>query len=92
MSDEARAYVKARGNALYLRPGRNQCCHGALEVIRASTHAPEDLTRYRLLLSDDPEIRILDAGIGLPRSIDVELRGRLRPRLIALWDGCAYRI
>jgi hypothetical protein len=38
------------------------------------------------------EIHLLDAGVGLPRQITVKVRGRIRPHLVAYWDGCAYRL
>jgi hypothetical protein len=42
--------------------------------------------------SGSVEIQLLDAGVGFPRQITVKVRGRLRPRLVAYWDGCAYRL
>ena len=38
------------------------------------------------------EIRLHDAGVGFPRQITIEVRGRVRPHLVAYWDGCAYRL
>jgi hypothetical protein len=42
--------------------------------------------------SEGLKIQLLDAGLGFPRQITVELRGKIRPRLVAYWDGCAYRM
>ena len=31
-------------------------------------------------------------GNDQPARLDIDLRGRLWPRLVASWDGCAYKL
>jgi hypothetical protein len=53
---------------------------------------PRGQGNYLPLGSTTLEIRLLDVGVGLPGHITVEVRGRVRPHLVAFWDGCAYRL
>lgn len=83
--------MAARGGTLFLRVRHNRCCSGGLTYLDASTSAHRDGDGYETLSSTNPEVRLLHPGSVLPDKVSVEMRGRLRPRLVAYWDGCAYR-
>ncbi len=91
VSDQARQYVTARGGTLFLRVRHNRCCSGGLTFLDASTseHGRE---RYETQPHDDLDIRLFHLGSVLPTKVSVEMRGKLRPHLVAYWDGCAYRL
>jgi hypothetical protein len=38
------------------------------------------------------DVRLLRSSSVLPSKVSVEIRGKLRPHLVAYWDGCAYRL
>jgi len=49
-------------------------------------------TGMKTLSEKNPEVRLFHFGSVLPAKVSVEVRGRLRPRFVAYWDGCAYRV
>jgi hypothetical protein len=85
-------YVSDRGGVLWLRSTRQRCCFGALTSLRAATSKPKDAASYQPLetgLSID--VRFLGTA-DEPDEVIVELRGIRRQHLVALWDGCKYKI
>jgi hypothetical protein len=84
--------VAARGGTLFLRVRHNRCCSGGLTFLDASTNAYHDEGRYEILGASNPDVRLLHHGSVLPEKVSVEMRGKLRPHLVAYWDGCAFRI
>ena len=91
VSDGAREYVGARGGRLFLRTRTIKCCSGATTFMDASTMFNGDESSLSAIDNDDLDVRFLDRGLS-PQMVSVELRGRLRPHLVANWDGCAYRL
>jgi hypothetical protein len=90
--DEVRSFVMARGGTLYLHVQQTRCCSGAMTFLDADVKPRQSPERYLSCASKDLDIQLLDAEVGLPRQIAVEVRGRLRPHLVAYWNGCAYRM
>ncbi|MGD0852082.1 MAG: hypothetical protein ABSA07_01830 [Acidimicrobiales bacterium] len=91
VSDQAREFVAARGGTLFLRVRHNRCCSGGLTFLDATTSPPRDEDRYESLGASEPTVRLWHAGSVLPDKVNVEVRGILRPHLVAYWDGCAFR-
>ena len=77
-----------------MRPTQRKCCGGALTVLSATTVSPADAELYEPV--GDPCLGVWyrrPGGTGPePDELLIELRGRLRPRLNAYWDGCAFKI
>jgi hypothetical protein len=92
VSEQAREFVAARGGTLFLRVRHNRCCSGGLTYLDASTNAGREADHYETLSSMNPRIRLFHLGSVLPAKVSVEMRGKLRPHLVAYWDGCAYRL
>jgi len=84
--------VATRGGTLFLRVRHNRCCSGGLTFLDASTSADRDVNQYERLNVEDPEVRLFHLGSVLPEKVSVEVRGKVRPHLVAYWDGCAYRL
>ena len=91
VSDEAREFVSARGGTLYLRVRRNRCCSGGLTFLDAST-SDRHRDDFEKLSDATLDVRLARPGSILPEKVSVELRGKVRPHLVAYWDGCAYRL
>ena len=91
VSDGAREYVRAHGGRLFLRTRTTKCCSGAITFMDASTSLSGDESSYCEVANDGLDVRFWDRGLS-PEKATVEMHGRLRPRLVAYWDGCAYRI
>lgn len=84
-------YVSRQGGVLWLRTTRQHCCFGALVSVRAGTSRPKDAASYRSLESDLPvDVRFL--GTDQPGELTVVLRGLRHKHLVALWDGCKFKI
>ena len=77
---------------MYLRVRHNRCCSGGLTFLDAATNAHLDEDRYEKLVGDHPQVRLFHLGSVLPTKVSVEVRGKVRPHLVAYWDGCAYRL
>lgn len=92
VSDEACEYVATRGGKLWLRVRRSRCCSGGVTFLEATTSVPRTGADYAAIEFDSLDVRLMNPGTHLPATLSVELRGRIRPRLVAYWDGCAYRL
>jgi hypothetical protein len=92
VSDQAREFVATRGGTLFLRVRHNRCCSGGLTFLDASTSADRDVDQYETLRDANPAVRLFHLGSVLPDKVSVEVRGKLRPHLVAYWDGCAFRL
>jgi hypothetical protein len=83
--------VATRGGTVFLRVRHNRCCSGGLTFLDASTSADRDL-EYETVNAANPEVRLFHLGSVLPEKVSVEVRGKVRPHLVAYWDGCAFRL
>ena len=84
--------MAARGGTLFLRVRHNRCCSGGLTFLDASTSEHRTLSATRRSTARVLDIRLFHLGSVLPTKVSVEMRGKLRPHLVAYWDGCAYRL
>ncbi len=84
--------MSARGGTLYLRVRHNRCCSGGLTFLDAATSVQRDVERYEQLSVENLDVRLFHLGSVLPDTVSVDVKGKLRPRLVAYWDGCAYRL
>jgi hypothetical protein len=60
-----------------------------LRILRASTEPPPDALDYQRFESNGFLV-FLPPGVRPPRELVIEMRGRLRRRLEAFWNGCAF--
>lgn len=85
-------YVSGHGGVLWLRTTRQRCCFGAFTTLHAGTSRPKDAASYRSLETDLPvDVRFLGTA-AQPDEVTVQLRGTRRKHLVALWDGCKFKI
>lgn len=92
VSEGAREFVRRRGGAVYVSAHSHRCCTGPLTLLDASTDAAggSDLAD-EVVTVGGIDVSWL-GGKDRPAHLSIELRGRLRPHLVASWDGCAYRM
>jgi hypothetical protein len=89
----AHAYVRDHGGAVYVDSHTHRCCTGPLTLLHATTKRPLDAAEFLPIdAGDGVEVHFRDDPSRGPDHLSLELRGRLRPRLVASWDGCAYRM
>ncbi len=92
VSEPAKEFVATRGGKVYVRAHRHQCCSGALTMLDIATKTPKDRDNYVDTHSDGVEVQYYGGLSGQPHQLVIELRGILRPHLVAYWDGCAYKM
>jgi hypothetical protein len=89
---KVRAYVAAHGGVVTVAARSQRCCTGALTTLAASTAAPVDPSRFERFEDDGVVVYYSSARGAHPDELVLKLKGARRPRLEALWDGCAYAI
>ena len=91
VSPEARSFVKEHGGMLFVRMRRfgRACCR--ITLLQTSTEPPPDALEWRRI-SVRGLLVFTPRSMPLPEVLDVQLAGRFRRRVEALWDGCAYVI
>ncbi|HXZ61431.1 MAG TPA: hypothetical protein VEG62_01725 [Acidimicrobiales bacterium] len=92
LSEEARDYVAIHGGVVHVRPEAHRCCTGPITLLHTSTEAPEDADVGVAVPAGGVTLRYHGDASSGPGLLTVELRGRLRRRLVASWDGCAYKL
>jgi len=90
-TDEAVEFLQRRGGRLWVWSARPAfCCWGTPAYMRAATEAPKGLTGFGAVSSAPAGVEIwFRAPAGrFPDVLEIEVRGRRRPRVEAYWDGC----
>ncbi|MDA8076888.1 MAG: hypothetical protein M0Z40_17050 [Actinomycetota bacterium] len=91
VEEAASQYVKAHGGALWVRSSRQRCCYGTT-WLRSTTRRPRDAARYAPLPAEGPVTVFFLAAAGCPQRLEIKLRGVVRRRPVALWDGCVFKL
>jgi hypothetical protein len=91
ISDEASEYVRSRGGVLYVRASRHRCCSGVLTLLDSTTVRPTDISDYVSEESEGIDVRYRRDSLIRPDELLIELRGIVRRRPAAYWNGCAFR-
>lgn len=91
VSEDARAYVKGRGGALFVRSHPHRCCHGSITLLDSTTERPTDGGDYVSVDRSDIDV-MFDGEAAGPHEMVIELRGVFRRHPVAYWDGCAYKL
>jgi hypothetical protein len=92
VSDSARDYLAAHGGTAFVRAHSYRCCSaGSLTLLDIATDAPSDAEQFVVTDTQDLDIRLFVGGLGAPRQLVIDTRGRRRSHLVAYWDGCAFK-
>ena len=62
---------------------------GVLRLLRTSTEPPADALDWQRVEAKG-FVLFLPPGLRRPRELHVEVRGLLRRRVEAFWEGCAF--
>ena len=92
MSDVARAFAASRGGVVFVRAHSHRCCAGPLTLLDTTTAPPSDASQYVGVSSDGISVLYGGAPESGPHVLTIELRGRLRDRLVSYWDGCVAKL
>jgi hypothetical protein len=92
VSETAKDYVRAHGGTVYVRAHPHRCCTGSLTLLDTGTTVPTDSAAFETVGTDGVEVKFWGGPSGRPHQLVIELRGVLRRRPVAFWDGCAYKV
>jgi hypothetical protein len=92
VSAEAKEFVHAHGGVVFVRPHGHRCCHGLLTVLDVTTELPANVDEFIPVETDDIAMWFRGDSVQQPDVVTIELRGVLRRRLVASWDGCAFKM
>ena len=86
---EARSWVREQGGLLFVRLSRVLSARGAMRSLLVSTEPPPDAFDYQRFETKG-FVLFLQPGVIPPNEMHVEVVGRVKRRLAAFWNGCAY--
>jgi hypothetical protein len=90
-SPEARSFIRERGGLVFVWVKSHGPIRGALQLLRTSTEPPADALEWQRVESKG-FLLFLPPGLRLPRELHLEIRGLLKRRVEAFWNGCAFVI
>ena len=88
-SAEARSWIREQGGLLFVRLSRVLSARGAMRNLLVSTEPPLDAFEYQRFETKG-FVLFLQPGVIPPNEMHVEVVGRIKRRLAAFWNGCAY--
>jgi hypothetical protein len=89
---EARSYIVRHGGSITVTARSQRCCTGALTTLGVALGPPPDPSSFERLAAEDFLVYFKTAFPQRPDDLVIKLKGARRPKLSALWDGCAYVI
>jgi hypothetical protein len=92
VSEEAKQYVSERGGVVYVRAHPHTCCSGTLTLLDVWTKKPTKVVDFVPTTVDGIEVQFSGGFSGQPHELSIEMRGLVRQKLVAYWDGCAFKV
>ena len=91
VSAEAGEFVRGQGGQLWVWAAYpRMCCGGAPAYMHAATTPPPGLAGFSPVHSDGLEVWFRAPAGRQPDVLEIDVRGRRRPRIEAYWEGCAF--
>lgn len=88
VSPQAAEFVTRHGGQLWVWTERTSCCAATPPIMRTATRQPARPAEFRRMPADGLELWFSPPFGQLPDVLEVDLRGKRRPRVEAYWDGC----
>jgi hypothetical protein len=94
-SDRALDFVRERGGHVWIWLDVRRCCSGAVSYLGASCSEPTQRKgglshSFQLIQMNDITVHASLGRRRPPDELHVDVRGRLRPRIEAFWNGCIF--
>lgn len=86
---EARSLIRENGGLVFVRLTPLASIRGAMRRLVASFDPPPDALDYQRFETKG-FLLFLEPGVRPPREVHVRVRGRIRQRLEAFWNGMAF--
>jgi hypothetical protein len=88
VSPQAADWVMLRGGRLWVWTERTSCCAATPPLMRAAASQPARKAGFRRIQADGLELWFSPPLGQLPDVLEIDLRGKRKPRVEAYWDGC----
>ena len=92
ISKPAEEFIRDHGGTVFVRAHPHRCCTGSLTLLDTATAPPADSADFESFDTGDIGVRFHPGASGLPSHLTIELSGMLKRRLVAFWDGCAFKL
>jgi hypothetical protein len=92
VSEQARQYVVEHGGVVYVRANSHTCCSGTLTLLDVWTKKPRKHANFSPTITEGIEVQFSGGSGEPPHQLSIEMRGLLRQKLVAYWDGCVFKI
>ncbi|MFN8233425.1 MAG: hypothetical protein U0V56_08140 [Actinomycetota bacterium] len=89
-TSEARSIIKDQGGLLFVWTVTVGNVRGWARTLRTSTEPPQDALEWRRFETKGFLVFVPPWMRHLPRELHIEATGRIRRRVRAFWNGCAY--
>ena len=87
---EVRSFIRERGGLLFVRARRSAAWPGGgVTMLETTTDPPDDALDWRRIESYGFLV-FVPTAMRLPKTLTLQVRGRIRRRVDALWNGCVY--
>jgi hypothetical protein len=86
---EARSMIVDAGGLLFVRLSRIASVRGRMRTLEVMTEPPDDALEYQRFETKG-FLLFLEPGVRPPRELHVGVVGRIRRRIAAFWNGCAF--
>lgn len=88
-TEDVRSYIGERGGLLFVWVKRCTPIRGALRFLHTSTEPPADALEWQRVETKGFLV-FLPPGLRPPHELHLVVKGLLRRRVEAFWDGCAF--
>jgi hypothetical protein len=87
---EVRSHIAERGGMVFVWVKEHRPARGALRILCTSTEPPLDALEWQRVEVKEGLLVFLPPGLRLPRELHLVVKGMLRRRIEAVWEGCAF--
>jgi hypothetical protein len=86
---EVRSLISDRGGMLFVWVKAHRPIRGALRLLLTSTEPPENALEWQRIETKGFLV-FLPPGMRLPKELHLVVKGLLKRRVEAFWEGCAF--
>jgi hypothetical protein len=86
---EVRSFIGEHGGLLFVWVKERKPVRGALRLLRTSTEPPTDALEWQRV-EVNGFLVFLPPGLRPPKELHLVVRGLMRRRVEAFWEGCAF--
>lgn len=88
---EVRSFIGDRGGMLFVWVKKRRPIRGALRLLLTSTEPPENALEWQRVETIEFLV-FLPPGLRPPHELHLVVRGVLKRRVEAFWEGCAFAL